>query len=435
MHYAVRIFITVQCLTVNGSIQLMSACSCNCSHKRGAREASLQQSPVVEEEEDFVFVCPDEPEDFNVFVDDVPRPPWCRFDDDFTFEHVPEANVHSLECNQTHQPAAKYDRLVANKKKLKKTSNKKGQHKRDTRLNGKSIKHSMQCCQSCTCQTSACHFVEYHTIKKLREELYGEGSNRKTQRQWRFAELLSCHENTVKEKSRLGISLNSGLLYYHIDGRFTPDHKDLPVCRRCYQEILGVSAQTIDDTRKLIVKEGVRTETSSVGAPKIKEDSAERLQVSAWIEMFCQSLVCYSPDEKRHELPLRITLTGMWEEFCRDWRDGVIKGAYFRSCFGRLSSDLRSHDRPPGYDLFRKIWKVDFDSKIKIPRRHKRFPLCNWCARMLTNMKKAKTHEERVFWRSELFSHYLWVTAQRKVYYRHRQKAIKEPGKYVHNYI
>ena len=345
-------------------------------------------------------------------------------------DESPVVKENLIECPQRHDPAQKYDPKLAGKKRMRNNAKKKGGEKQRLVLEGSNIKYTYKnVCGVCPCESTGCKHIDFQTIKNLREDLYGEGSTQESRKRWRFAELLRCYEKTVAEKAKKNISMKAGLLLYHIPGRFTAKGKDIPVCRNCYEAILAVASDTLDNTRRLIVNEGVRAETSSVGPPKVRNESDERLFVSAWIEMYVQSLTCYSPDEKRHELPGNMSLQGMWEQFCKDWKEGVMNGSYHRKNFGRLAREKRSDETPPGYDLFRKVWKKDFDDKIKIPRHHKRFPICNWCARLEMMMVKAKTHEERVFWRAELYAHYLWVTQNRKKYYRHREKAMKNPSK------
>jgi len=345
-----------------------------------------------------------------------------------------------MHCPQGHSVAGHYDPKAAGKKRLRQLAKRRNKKmKSELTLNNKAIKAAADYCQTrCTCQSKCCKFVSFGTVKMLREEVYGEGCSRNSIRQWRFAEVKNLLEKTRIQKAKEGTKMEKNLIDYWIPGRFMPSGQDLPVCRRCWQEVTAICSESLDALKQKIV-DGVMADTGSVGGNRPQEDSSERLHVHAWIECFIQSLTCYSPDEKKHELPGNLTLSAMHEAFKKDWEDGVLNGSFSRSNYGRMAVEKRSDRTPPGYSFFCKVWKKEFGDDFKIPRHHKRFPQCNWCARLKMNISMAKTHEERIFWKQEQFAHYLWVTANRKVYYRHREKARADPTKYVeshpHHYI
>ena len=349
------------------------------------------------------------------------------YDDDASDSEATENR--SLKCPQSHSVAGHYDPKIAGKKRLRKYAKRRNKKmKSELVLNNKAIKASLGVCERCNCQSKCCKFVSFGTIKMLREEIYGEGCSQDSIRKWRFLEVKRMLEKTRIQKTKEGTNMDKNLMDYWIPGRFMPSGQDLPVCRRCWQEVTSVCAESLDNIKRKIV-EGVMADTSSVGGHRPKEDSSEKLHVHAWIECFIQSLTCYSPDEKKHELPGNLTLSAMHEAFKKDWEDGVMNGSYSRSNYGRMAVEKRSERTPPGYSFFCKVWKKEFGNDFKIPRHHKRFPQCNWCARLKGNIAMAKTHEERIFWKQEQFAHYLWVTTNRKVYYRHREKARADPSK------
>ena len=340
------------------------------------------------------------------------------------------AQTKCMNCSQTHHVAATYDRTKWQKKRLRKRARGRNDKvKYQLMMAGRNIKHTAEIvCQRCQCQSKGCKYVDFYTIKKLREEVYGEGADQLSIRQWRFNEIQKCFDRTKVEKARFGIKMDSNRIDFHIPGRFRHDGKDLDVCRKCWQAVTGACADSVDHIKGKLV-DGTKADTTSVGGLRMKVESNERLYINAWIECYIQALVCYSPEDRKHELPGGLNLAMMHAVFSKDWKDGVMNGSYSRSNYGRLPEEKRSDMQVPSYSLFCKVWKKEYGDDYKIPKASKRFPQCNWCARVRYNIERAKTHEERTFWKSELFGHFLWVTANRKVYYRHREKARTNPTK------
>ena len=347
--------------------------------------------------------------------------------------HIPSdaENVpikRSLFCPQTHVEPADFDRNKVNQRRIRK--NKKSKYPEMT--DGKRIKHSVGVCHGCKCQTTGCKYMDYYTIKKLREEVYPENTSKVSIRQWRFAEVQKCFERSKIYNAKHGIKSEKQQINYSISGRFRHDGQDLDVCRKCWQEVTGCSDDALGAITQRL-KEGTKADTTSVGGMRMKVETNERLFIHAWIECYIQCLVCYSPEERKHELPGGLNLSTMYAGFKKDWKDGVMNGCYSRSHYGRLAPEKRSDMQEPSYSLFCKVWKKEYGNEYKIPKASKRFPQCNWCARTRDNIEKAPTHEIRLYWKGELFDHFLWITANRKVYYRHREKARKNPSKYVNN--
>jgi len=240
--------------------------------------------------------------------------------------------------------------------------------------------------------------------------------------------MLGIYEDYLKDPKCKATDKNPKLHYYLMDNSKTRHEvaKKIHVCRECYGAVLGFSNGTITDTWQAIVRDKQRVQ-SDVRVPKAKGKTSEWLHCSSWIEMWTQGLCCFSPDCKKHELPAAMTLKFMYEKFCEDWTLGVISGAVIREHFGRMKVEEREQNPPPSYEYFTKVWKEDFSSEINIPRTHKRFAMCNWCAELKNRLVREKDREMKLYWRAQLYRHYEWVTLQRRKYYKHRKKATEFP--------
>ena len=329
-------------------------------------------------------------------------------------------------------PVPVYNRNKRNKnlvegKKRKRKANQNGVKKNVEMLNGNMIKHSATVCTKCNCQKSRCAWVNFPIIQTLREDVYGEGSTRATRAVWRHEYLQEVFDKTKVEKAKASVTFDEKLLNYFVPAKYTPTGKDIPVCRRCMEEVTGFSSATIQDTRKQVV-EGVKVDLSSVGEkPKLK--TPEWRMTVAWIEMHITSLTCYSPEGRKQELQGGMTLKHMHQVFKDDWAAGVMAGVYHRSNYGRMAKEKRDHKEAPSYSFFAKVWQKEFNCEYKIPRHHKRFPMCNWCCQIKTFLEKAKTPEEKLHWRSELLGHFMFIENCKGKYYSHREKAEKNKSK------
>ena len=333
----------------------------------------------------------------------------------------------SLNCPQEHNPLTNFDRNQSAKAKIKAAINR-GHKTREKRLRQQTMTEVVKKCRECKCSSTCCSGVHFAMVKGLRDELYGDGTNQDTRRHWRFESMLGIYEDYLKDPKCKGTDKNPKLNYYLMDNTKTRHEvaKKIPVCRECYGAVLGFSNGTITDTWQAIVRDKQRVQ-SDVRVPKAKGKTSEWLNCSSWIEMWTQGLCCFSPDCKKHELPAAMTLKFMYEKFCEDWTLGVISGAVIREHFGRMKVEEREQNPPPSYEYFTKVWKEDFSSEINIPRTHKRFAMCNWCAELKNRLVREKDREMKLYWRAQLYRHYEWVTLQRRKYYKHRKKATEFP--------
>ena len=329
---------------------------------------------------------------------------------------------------------AMYNRNIAHNlvegKKRKRKAVQKGKKKNLEMLEGKMIKHSESVCSKCTCSTSYCTYIKYPMIKSLRDDVYGEGSTRDTRTVWRHEYLSEVLEKTAVAKAKAGIAFDEKKLNYFLPARYTPDAKDLHICRRCMEEVTGFSCATWQDTRKKVVVDGVKVDLSSVGEEKKpKLNTSEWNCIVAWFEMHIHSLTCHSPEGRKQELQGGMTLALMYRQFNEDWAAGVMDGMYHRSNFGRMPKEKRLQTTAPTYRFFARVWAKEFNCNYKIPRAHKRFPMCNWCCQIKTFLEKAKTPEEKLHWRRELLGHFMFVEKCKDKYYSHREKAAKQKTK------
>ena len=204
-----------------------------------------------------------------------------------------------------------------------------GRKKSKKMLEPKNVSLAYASCRECItvgAQGTKCPLVKQPFITALRDDLYGGGSTRQTRRTW----LSNYFEEVVKRSMRDGKEQH---LQYFIPSRFTGDD-NLDVCSRCIQSITGFSQGTLTKIRGKILR-GERDDICNIKAPK--ESTKERDLVTAWIEMFCQTMICYSPTEKRHEIGGGLNRKMMYDEFEKDWKAGVLTGIYSRSNFGRMA--------------------------------------------------------------------------------------------------
>ena len=388
--------------------EVSSECCSHCSH---CSHGSKRRSSGAEEVHEEVHVDSDE-----VYIPS-----------DTDGENVPIKKRPFFPKPKGTEPSP-FDRNKVNKKTLRK----KLRHVKKSRsvimTDGSNIKHSEGICKACKCQTTGCKYMDFYTIKRLRQEVFPENTTKLSIRQWRFTEVQNCFERTKINDAKYGVKNKAQHVNYFIPGRFRHDGKDLDVCRSCWQEVTGCSDDALGHILKRL-KEGTKADTTSVGGQRMKIETNERLFIHAWIECYIQCLVCYSPEERKHELPGGLNLSTMYAGFKKDWKEGVMNGCYSRTNYGRLAPEKRSDLQEPSYSLFCKVWKKEYGDDYKIPKSSNRFPQCNWCARCRDNIERAPTHEIRMYWKGELFAHFLWVTENRKVYYKHREKARKNPSK------
>jgi len=336
----------------------------------------------------------------------------------------------SLHCEQDHKPCGNYQRLLAQKGSLNRNINR-GKKTSVKRLQDKVLEDIVKKCKQCTVIKACCCGIHYPMVKQIREELYQEGvTNNKTRREWRYNSILGFYEEWLKNKGKNDDSKLTKLKYWLMDHTKTlhSESKKIYVCRECYCRVTGISNGTLLETWKAIVKEKQRS-VPDVFASKSEGKTQEWLYVQSWIEMYINGLCCFSPDQKKHELPSANTRKFMYEKFKTDWDDGVLSGDYIRKHFGRMKAEDREQNpnKCPGYEYFTKVWKEEFDEYITIPRHCKRFAMCNWCAELKNRIVREKDREKRLYWKSQLYKHYEWVTLQRRKYYKHRKKAIEMP--------
>jgi len=320
-------------------------------------------------------------------------------------------------------------------------------------------------CQGCKAEKRGCNRIDFMTVRHVRTILYGPEQNAKSRgktilRWLKEIDEASTQERTVKNNGKKDRVLN----YFLHDFSFAKDTENIvkiPCCRECFVAVLGVSNASITKKWKEYrdYKETGEIDNVCKGSRGL-EITPERLQVHAWLEMFCTEQACRSPDMHKSELSGITSLEQMHQLFKIDWEAGVLKGTSFRRFRGsgkrknapkkmprrtkkvpvmrdedgsfeasdKVKEELMAKFPCPSYQFFCKVWKSDFNGEFKIPRRHRRFTQCNWCAELKANIKHA-SREDKLYWKNTLFGHYKWLTKQRDVYYKHRKKAETHPRK------
>lgn len=333
------------------------------------------------------------------------------------------------------------------------------------RLSNSHIGDAVIKCRRCTAEKRGCNRIDFMTVRHVRTLLYGPDMNSKKRRKVILQWLKEIDEFSMEERGVKNSKKSSRVLNYFLpDFSFQKDAENIvkiPCCRECFVAVVGVSNAFITKLWKeyRTLKDTDEIDNVCKGSRGL-EATPERLQVHAWLEMFCTEQACRSPDLHKSELSGVTSLEQMHQLFKIDWEAGVLKGSSFRKYRGsgkrknpgkkiprrtqkvpvvrdedgayeasnKVKEDLMAKFPCPSYQFFCKVWKSDFNGEFKIPRRHRRFTQCNWCAELKANIKHA-SREDKLYWKNTLYGHYKWLTKQRDVYYKHRKKAEMQPSK------
>ena len=332
------------------------------------------------------------------------------------------------------------------------------------RLNVESIVEAHSGCQGCGVQTKFCKSIRYDIIRHIREQLYGPGVKEKTRIkilcQW-LHQILEVNKVKCAEERKLFTrkSRLSEWFVYDFSFSVSSEVRRIDCCRDCFVRATGLSNETINKYLNLIRDGNLVLVTEEVtnlrnGVRK----SPERMMVHAWLEMKVEEQACKAPDGKKSELPEIATRRNLHAMFKTDWEAGVLNGSYHRAFRGSRKRKVQKKpagvpraeeprqvdedgnleptdaeklkamcEHPvPSYQFFCRVWKEEFNKDYKIPRSHRRFTQCNWCAEIKENIKYAKD-ADKLYWQQCLYGHYAWLTAQREKYYKHQRKAEKQP--------
>jgi hypothetical protein len=386
-----------------------------------------------------------------------------------TEEQLPSPkNVMKLEkpktVKETLQELKNFQELKKAKQNLKDTM-----PRRDVtsmkRLNENVIAKVAQKCKSCTAQKRCCSELSFSVVRHVRSILYGPQMNRTKRRKMIMSWLAQIEQMSVAQrletKGKSSSSYERVRCYFIFDFSFSRQDSNIEpllCCKDCFVNVLGISAATLSSFWKSLRESDMKVEeATSECAQKGFEKSPERLACHAWMEYFVAQQACLSPDQHKSELAAVTTIKDMHEMFADDWKTGVMSGTNYRKHRGsgkrgrRVPGDvaekkqvdedgafevsdavkraLMAKHPPPSYSFFCKVWKSDFSGDYKIPRHHRRFTQCNWCAELKSNLKHATDPEDRLYYKKCLYDHYKWITEQRHKYYKHRKKAEMHPSK------
>ena len=90
----------------------------------------------------------------------------------------------------------------------------------------------------------------------------------------------------------------------------------------------------------------------------------------------------------------------------------------------------RPGDAEVGSRYFTKVVTEIMGKYVKIPK-NKMFTKCRRCTTLKAKAKAAKTKERRMQYEEKLEKHMAWAKREKAKYYKHREKAFREPLKYM----
>jgi len=331
------------------------------------------------------------------------------------------------------------------------------------RLNETTMQEVANKCRDCTAEKRCCSQLNFAVVRHVRSILYGPTMNqtkrRKTIMSW-LAQIqkMSTEKRTKENKNSCGSECVRS--YFVFDFSFSQNESEIeaiPCCKNCFTRVLGLSTGSLLKYWKELKTSDMKVEEAAACAEKGFEKSPERLACHAWMEYFVAQQSCKSPDHHKSELASVTTVKDMHDMFSQDWKEGVMSGTNYRKHRGSgkrgrrvpvdavepkpvdedgafeasdaVKDKLLAKHSPPSYSFFCKVWKSDFSGDYKIPRHHRRFTQCNWCAELKANLKHAADSEDRLYYKRCLYDHYKWITEQRQKYYKHRKKAEMHPSK------
>ena len=393
-----------------------------------------------------------------------PPLPSTEDQDEHPFRPADGCRVIMTEAAKGPEPS-KADFLKKQREKVARMRNPKKELVNLGKLSTEHIRDAFEKCNSCPVKTKFCPSIRFDIIRHLREQLYGPGIKTKTRIkilcQW-LMQVLEMNKLKYAE-ARKPFTRQSRLKDWFVyDFSYFDSHEVRKIwcCYSCFQAATGFSSSTILKYMDLI-RDGkyVVAAEEHQNLRNAQWKSPERMMVHAWLEMKVEQQACQAPDGKKSELPDVATRRNLYDMFKADWRPGVLNGTYHRVLQGGRSKvpkkpkgvprrqpppqvdeegnaeptdaeklDAMNHHEPPTYQFFCRVWKSDFNQYYKIPRSHRRFTQCNWCATCKQNIKYAKD-QDKIYWQQCLYGHYAWITKQREKYYKHQHKAEQRPAK------